>query len=1019
MTESIEDYQVLNLLGKGGFACVYRARSNKTGQEVAIKMIDKKLMKAANMVVRVRKEVEIHSRLKHPAVLELYNYFEDSNYVYLVLEICHNGELQRYLKTNCKVLTEDEARHFMKQIVEGMLYLHSHGILHRDLTLSNLLLSKNMNVKIGDFGLATQLSVPDEKHFTMCGTPNYISPEVAMRAAHGLETDVWSLGCMLYTFLVGQPPFDTDAVKKTLNRVISAEYDLPEHLSREARDLIQGLLRKNPKERIPIQEILSHPFMANSSSSGSRKIAHKCPEVSMDSGRGTMATVMSGRSGLSSSRKPMPAFPIKELKSQIMEDEERYGNGYYSNISDSGSYTSGGHQQLLGGQSAHQRHPPSPPVRLRDSEREAELYQARQSNLASQHRVLSHAQHTDKPVIRKYSSQENMLDYSKRNTDNMVATKAPVPHLFDPTRYQEGSQTNSSSTWSCASFHSSSTGRVQASPGLRGLSDTCSSADIAQSVKPYLSAGSDSSSHDGDFSLQNTKRVLTFDSKPGSLHEPENVSSSHGSQGLCIGNVQSPFLRSASVEEKLSHVPNLHGPVEFSSPYGQRVHISEKEVNACAKSQSMQDLIGPRGDSHRHGEKSEKKDRHSPETVSQLNAQRLRPIRQKTKNAIVNILETGEVCLEFLKNKNKVEKVVEVFSISADGSQVSVYQPNEGHGVVVTDRPPSPDDEMLKTFAYGSMPEKYYKKYQYATRFVNLVRSKTPKVTMYTHRAKCMLMENAPDADFEAVFYDGAKFTANSKGMRIIEKDGTSLALESQAMEQHLSYDTKELLVYVKQCQTQCMELESVIRSLQSTGCGKDHLFPVIVGRRPHSGLGDLSKSSDNTTDTRSSQDHDTTKCSQMKSPPMMTSFDGTVVSAVTEVGSQCTSRLTTGDRHNSTLTSQASMATSSTSSGTSADPRKPNKDVVHQMFVPNIGWGQKYSNGEIVVNFNDGTQLGMKSNATTVTFIDQQGKTLRFYQNDHLPDYVKSRLEKVPLVLEHMRKSAQMSVISAAQSRR
>lgn len=86
----------------------------------------------------------------------------------------------------------------------------------------------------------------------------------------------------------------------------------------------------------------------------------------MDSGRGTMATVMSGRSGLSSSRKPMPAFPIKELKSQIMEDEERYGNGYYSNISDSGSYTSGGHQQLLGGQSAHQRHPPSPPVRLRD-----------------------------------------------------------------------------------------------------------------------------------------------------------------------------------------------------------------------------------------------------------------------------------------------------------------------------------------------------------------------------------------------------------------------------------------------------------------------------------------------------------------------------------------------------------------------------------------------------------------------------------------------------------------------------
>uniref|UniRef100_A0A2C9KH76 Protein kinase domain-containing protein n=1 Tax=Biomphalaria glabrata TaxID=6526 RepID=A0A2C9KH76_BIOGL len=86
----------------------------------------------------------------------------------------------------------------------------------------------------------------------MCGTPNYISPEIAMRSAHGLEADVWSLGCMLYTFLVGRPPFDTDAVKSTLNRVISAEYRLPSHLSPEAKDLIQGLLCKNPKDRIPL-----------------------------------------------------------------------------------------------------------------------------------------------------------------------------------------------------------------------------------------------------------------------------------------------------------------------------------------------------------------------------------------------------------------------------------------------------------------------------------------------------------------------------------------------------------------------------------------------------------------------------------------------------------------------------------------------------------------------------------------------------------------------------------------------
>ncbi|KAJ4437377.1 hypothetical protein ANN_17520 [Periplaneta americana] len=105
-----KDYEVLNLLGKGGFASVYRARCLKTGIEVAIKMIDKKLMQAAGMVGRVRQEVAIHSRLKHPSVLELYTFFEDENYVYLVLELCHHGELQRYLKNSAIVLDEEEGK---------------------------------------------------------------------------------------------------------------------------------------------------------------------------------------------------------------------------------------------------------------------------------------------------------------------------------------------------------------------------------------------------------------------------------------------------------------------------------------------------------------------------------------------------------------------------------------------------------------------------------------------------------------------------------------------------------------------------------------------------------------------------------------------------------------------------------------------------------------------------------------------------------------------------------------------
>ena len=131
-------------------------------------------MQAAGMVNRVRQEVTIHSRLKHPSILELYTFFEDINYVYLVIELAHNGELQRFMRKHNRVMKESETAKILKQVVSGLLYLHSHKILHRDMSLSNLLLDNEMHVKIADFGLATQLTRPDEKHMTMCGKYSYI-----------------------------------------------------------------------------------------------------------------------------------------------------------------------------------------------------------------------------------------------------------------------------------------------------------------------------------------------------------------------------------------------------------------------------------------------------------------------------------------------------------------------------------------------------------------------------------------------------------------------------------------------------------------------------------------------------------------------------------------------------------------------------------------------------------------------------------------------------------------------------
>lgn len=189
----------------------------------------------------------------------------------------------------------------MHQIVKGMLYLHTHGIMHRDLTLSNLLLTNNMNIKIADFGLATQLMLPNEKHFTMCGTPNYISPEVATRSAHGLESDVWSLGCMFYAFLMGRPPFDTDTVKHTLNKVVLGEYKMPTHVSAEAQDLIRLLLQKNPSLRPSLSAVLDHPFMTESGSTTS-KDSGGSDGGSMDSGIATISTSSNATNNSSSSR---------------------------------------------------------------------------------------------------------------------------------------------------------------------------------------------------------------------------------------------------------------------------------------------------------------------------------------------------------------------------------------------------------------------------------------------------------------------------------------------------------------------------------------------------------------------------------------------------------------------------------------------------------------------------------------------------------------------------------------------
>lgn len=155
-----------------------------------------------------------------------------------------------------KRLTEPEAAFFMNQLLEAVQYMHQHkSVIHRDLKLGNLFLDRSLNVKVGDLGLATVMDDPDEKRKTICGTPNYIAPEVIQgdksKRGHSFEVDIWSMGVILYTVLVGKPPYEAKDVKSTYQRILSNEYHFPTkiELSSVAKDLIRRMLRSNPNDR--------------------------------------------------------------------------------------------------------------------------------------------------------------------------------------------------------------------------------------------------------------------------------------------------------------------------------------------------------------------------------------------------------------------------------------------------------------------------------------------------------------------------------------------------------------------------------------------------------------------------------------------------------------------------------------------------------------------------------------------------------------------------------------------------
>lgn len=203
--------------------------------------------------------------MKHKNVCQFKRCFQGSRHVYILLELCSGGTLQHFIR-NRKRLSESEAAQVMLQLVHAVDYLHSQLVIHCDIKPHNILLSPNGQVKLADFGLSYRLKHSQQKCNRSCGTPNYVAPEAIARKRHhcqiGLQADIWSLGCVLYSMLVGVPPFEAETTKETYKRIRACHYEFPSNvaLSPQARDLIRSMLQADPNKRYVVMWCVRRAF---------------------------------------------------------------------------------------------------------------------------------------------------------------------------------------------------------------------------------------------------------------------------------------------------------------------------------------------------------------------------------------------------------------------------------------------------------------------------------------------------------------------------------------------------------------------------------------------------------------------------------------------------------------------------------------------------------------------------------------------------------------------------------------
>ncbi|CDF32691.1 Serine/threonine protein kinase [Chondrus crispus] len=254
---TLDDFEIGKPLGKGQFGSVYLAREKKTKYIVGLKVLFKSQLVKNRVEHQLRREIEIQSHLRHPNILRLFGYFYDDTRIFLILEYAARGELYKQLCGH--QFDEPRAATYVASLAHSLNYCHSKHVIHRDLKPENILIGLNGDLKIADFGWSVH--APRNRRTTLCGTLDYLPPEMVEGKSHDHTVDVWALGILAYEFLIGTPPFETDSRQATFRKISSVDLCIPSTISRNAADLIGRLLVKDPAERLALKDVLRHPWI--------------------------------------------------------------------------------------------------------------------------------------------------------------------------------------------------------------------------------------------------------------------------------------------------------------------------------------------------------------------------------------------------------------------------------------------------------------------------------------------------------------------------------------------------------------------------------------------------------------------------------------------------------------------------------------------------------------------------------------------------------------------------------------